>query len=146
MSLIKCPECNKEISDKADSCPNCGFPIDKIKKNIVNEEFKQDMSISKNNNVVKKTSIYIGIVLAICLLIGFFVYPQYKTRNVAKKAVTSYLGNPSTITFSEIELLDVDTFYSVNGEYTYVDGFSMTGTFKVYVNKGDYNIKSIWVD
>lgn len=146
MPLINCPECNKEISDKADSCPNCGFPIDEIKKNIVNEEFKQDMSISKNNNVIKKASIYIGIVLVICLLIGFFVYPQYKTRNVAKKAVTSYLGNPSTITFSEIELLDVDTFYSVNGEYTYVDGFSMTGTFKVYVNKGDYNIKSIWVD
>lgn len=27
MSLIKCPECNKEISDKAKSCPNCGCPI-----------------------------------------------------------------------------------------------------------------------
>lgn len=27
MSLINCPECNKEISDKAVSCPNCGFPI-----------------------------------------------------------------------------------------------------------------------
>lgn len=27
MSLIKCPECGKEISDKALTCPNCGFPI-----------------------------------------------------------------------------------------------------------------------
>ncbi|MEE0968052.1 MAG: zinc ribbon domain-containing protein [Clostridia bacterium] len=27
MSLINCPECNKEISDKAYSCPNCGYPI-----------------------------------------------------------------------------------------------------------------------
>lgn len=27
MSLINCPECGKEISDKAESCPNCGFPI-----------------------------------------------------------------------------------------------------------------------
>ncbi len=24
MALIKCPECNKEISDKAVSCPKCG--------------------------------------------------------------------------------------------------------------------------
>lgn len=24
--LIKCPECGKEISDKAQSCPNCGCP------------------------------------------------------------------------------------------------------------------------
>lgn len=27
MSLIKCPECNKDISNKARSCPNCGCPI-----------------------------------------------------------------------------------------------------------------------
>lgn len=25
MSLIKCPECNKEISDTATACPNCGY-------------------------------------------------------------------------------------------------------------------------
>lgn len=27
MALIKCPECNKEISDKAAVCPHCGFAI-----------------------------------------------------------------------------------------------------------------------
>lgn len=27
MALIKCPECGKEISDKAAACPNCGAPI-----------------------------------------------------------------------------------------------------------------------
>ena len=27
MALIKCPECGKEISDKATACPNCGCPI-----------------------------------------------------------------------------------------------------------------------
>jgi hypothetical protein len=27
MALIKCPECGKEISDKASACPNCGCPI-----------------------------------------------------------------------------------------------------------------------
>ena len=30
MALIKCPECGKEISDKAKTCPNCGCPIKKI--------------------------------------------------------------------------------------------------------------------
>lgn len=28
MALINCPECGKEISDKAASCPNCGNPMD----------------------------------------------------------------------------------------------------------------------
>ena len=27
MALIKCPECNKDISDKAPACIYCGFPL-----------------------------------------------------------------------------------------------------------------------
>ena len=27
MALIKCKECGKEISDQAQTCPNCGYPI-----------------------------------------------------------------------------------------------------------------------
>ena len=27
MAMIKCPECGKEVSDKAASCPSCGTPI-----------------------------------------------------------------------------------------------------------------------
>lgn len=27
MALIKCPECGKDVSDRAAACPNCGFPI-----------------------------------------------------------------------------------------------------------------------
>lgn len=27
MALIKCPECGREVSDRATACPNCGYPI-----------------------------------------------------------------------------------------------------------------------
>lgn len=27
MALIKCPECGKEISDRAKACPSCAYPI-----------------------------------------------------------------------------------------------------------------------
>lgn len=37
MALILCPECGKEISDKAVSCPNCGSPIN----NSANQKFCQ---------------------------------------------------------------------------------------------------------
>lgn len=33
MSLINCPECGKEISDKATTCPNCGYPINNVTDN-----------------------------------------------------------------------------------------------------------------
>ncbi len=32
--LINCPECNKEISNKAISCPGCGYPIAKTKRPV----------------------------------------------------------------------------------------------------------------
>lgn len=32
MALIKCPECGKEISDRAQACIHCGCPINKIQK------------------------------------------------------------------------------------------------------------------
>lgn len=35
MALINCPECKKEISNKAESCPSCGFPINNKNKKIV---------------------------------------------------------------------------------------------------------------
>ena len=31
MALIKCPECGKEISDKAKNCIHCGYPIQDLK-------------------------------------------------------------------------------------------------------------------
>lgn len=31
MSLINCPECGKQISDRASSCPNCGCPIENMR-------------------------------------------------------------------------------------------------------------------
>ena len=41
MALIKCPECGKEISDKAKCCIHCGYPLDELKEktsNIINNE------------------------------------------------------------------------------------------------------------
>lgn len=36
MAMIKCPECGKEISDKAFSCPNCGY-----QPNNTNTQYKK---------------------------------------------------------------------------------------------------------
>lgn len=44
--MIKCPECGKEISDLANTCPNCGFPLgfDSPRNNSPNQNIP-------NNNV-----------------------------------------------------------------------------------------------
>lgn len=38
MALINCPECNNEVSDKANSCPKCGCPIQPTKSTDQNKE------------------------------------------------------------------------------------------------------------
>lgn len=32
MALIKCPECGKDVSNKAPACIHCGFPFDNVQK------------------------------------------------------------------------------------------------------------------
>ena len=44
MALIKCPECGKEISEKANCCPYCGCPSDEWNKND-NECEKTDIDL-----------------------------------------------------------------------------------------------------
>ncbi|WP_157137666.1 zinc ribbon domain-containing protein [Solidesulfovibrio carbinoliphilus] len=40
MSLIKCPECSREISDKAETCPGCG-----VKLGVSNKNGKRSASV-----------------------------------------------------------------------------------------------------
>ncbi len=43
MALIKCPECGKQISNKADKCINCGFPLtSKVIEWDIEEETKKE--------------------------------------------------------------------------------------------------------
>ena len=39
MALIKCPECGKEISDKANVCIHCGFPLNEQKEDVSITDF-----------------------------------------------------------------------------------------------------------
>ena len=38
MALIKCIECGKDVSSKAATCPNCGYPLQNIDKEVTLEE------------------------------------------------------------------------------------------------------------
>lgn len=55
MALIKCNECGKEISDKAESCPNCGYKV------------------KNNNKRVKKTGAIVTLVASSIFVILFIL-------------------------------------------------------------------------
>lgn len=56
MALINCPECNGVISDKARSCPHCGYPIHEDMVNNVIKKFDLVLnSISSNQELKLRT-------------------------------------------------------------------------------------------
>ena len=65
MALIKCPECGKQISDMAKSCPHCGYA-----KNINQNTNKKP----KTNNLKSKFNVkyLIVIVLVLAAIYIFF--------------------------------------------------------------------------
>ena len=65
MALIKCPECGREISDKALSCPVCGYQVNK-------------------NNKIRKHVNVIPIILGI-----FSIFWGYSSMMVS---INGYLG------------------------------------------------------
>lgn len=43
MGMINCPECGKSVSDKANICVNCGFPIE----NYIKEQEEKELELKK---------------------------------------------------------------------------------------------------
>lgn len=56
MALFKCPECEKEISDKATTCPHCGFPLKELSTSSNTNPPEQKMQKTKGSNRVTKNS------------------------------------------------------------------------------------------
>jgi len=70
MALINCPECGKELSDKAISCPKCAFPIRAEK--AVRVETTEDSVLTRNRGCA---DIIIGapLLFLVVIFILFFI-------------------------------------------------------------------------
>ena len=54
MALIKCNECGKEVSDQAETCPSCGYPIAKqVQKQLDMEKYSK-ITLDTNEKSGKK--------------------------------------------------------------------------------------------
>mgnify|MGYP000876727602 CR=1 FL=1 len=67
MALISCPGCAKEISDKADSCPICGCPVNKTGIAIT-EATKTDEKSPKD--VAMGARFLVGIFIVLIIIVG----------------------------------------------------------------------------
>ena len=120
MALLKCPECTHDVSDKAMTCPHCGYPINsptRTKPRIRNGKatklpnaygsiYKMSGNRRKPFRAVKTDKWIIDPVTnkrkQIRFTVGF-----YETREQAMIALAEYNKNPydintNTITFEEV--------------------------------------------
>lgn len=92
MALIECPECKKEISDKATSCPHCGFPMSPASPVSLSED-------KPAPDPVKSEKLYGIITMLVILVVGagivmYAMRPQRRemteyTYNTGMKALTA---------------------------------------------------------
>lgn len=148
MALIKCPECGKEISDKAQKCIHCGYPLksEQLDINITSDEDVKKASKPENNSECSevkekkrnKKKIIIPIMVVVLLLIcisGIFIITKNK-NNV----------NVSKIDISKWKLLSEETYYD---EYEGTISADETKPFVAvlgYYNKDDRTPTLVFVE
>lgn len=74
MALIKCPECGKEISDKAKACPNCGFCTEYEKESKVIQENTNKEVLNEEKNSSNGSVVLIAIMVILLFIVGFIIY------------------------------------------------------------------------
>lgn len=114
MALITCPECGKQISDRAEICIGCGFPIQKhIKEESINtvEELSKRKKLPEKGSMCEKCGYTIDRLVGKCpnckdggRMMPITLLENIQTNNETREAR------------KELESFKIDNF---NGIYTY---------------------------
>ena len=127
--LIRCPECDQQVSDKATSCPHCGYPIlqepnckrksnkrmrlpngfgqiSEIKNQRLNKPFRAMVTVGKREDGKP-----------ICALLKPQSY--FKTYNEAYVALVEYNRNPYDLATSSMTMKDLYEKWSEEHFKTY---------------------------
>ena len=133
MAIVKCPECGREVSDRATSCPGCGFPLGR-------EDRRPEKEPEKEARIPRWAiilAILLVAVLAMCARptkdnradkepdYAYFAGCQYIKDNYYSGAEFDYKSR---------SVSGADGSYDVSGKY------SLTGVvhrFSIHVDVGD---------
>ena len=110
MSLIRCPECSNEISDKAKICPNCGKKINK----------------TNNKNII------VIIILIALTILGYSYFKKQELKELLLKdwerveRISTDNYYTLKLDFSETKIL-----YKFDSIYSWLDSTLMTYDYKI---------------
>ena len=108
MALITCPECNPQISDRAASCPHCGYPLSVVADTVtvndppaidaVPQESAQPVTIAKPR---KKRILLIAVICALVLAciggVAAFAIIKNQQERAEQEAQRNYQYQEDTV-------------------------------------------------
>lgn len=127
MSLINCPECNKEVSDTAKSCPHCGYNIEKYIADSQHKEVVTNKSEAPEIKKPSKTGLIIGIIaLIFIVIITILVVKQKKQDEYALINLDLLVSHTEDIQeYREYAVMEID------GKYYYHDAGASQAVNKI---------------
>lgn len=87
MALINCPECGKELSDKALTCPHCGYPVKQQK------ETRYSLSVGRPS--ANGFATFLQVCAVICWIGGLII--AIAGANIT--TITSYYNSKTEFSF-----------------------------------------------
>lgn len=101
--LIPCPDCGKEISRKAISCPACGCPLDNS-PNIEKQEIKASSPFAIACVCAGVISIFTPVILTYIIVVASLILGVFSLIKKEKRKLLAVIGI----------LLSVSTFFYAN--------------------------------
>jgi hypothetical protein len=81
MALVRCPECGRQVSDKAAMCPGCGHPSAKIKPGLSNNQARQ-----------KSLAFFVAVVVFAVIAVLLWRISDYQENTVTTASTKYYTG------------------------------------------------------
>lgn len=85
MALINCPDCSKEISDKAKSCPHCGYPLPVNEGMLIRQTETKDIQPKTAEDIEHEKKVITRCVYGVILFIGLIIV-GYIWHSMAEEA------------------------------------------------------------
>ena len=132
MALIKCPECGKEISDRASTCPNCGCPVkadvsnvDNSAKDTNNTDANQISETNKKNKIPMIIGAFIAVIVLVILAIILFPKKD-KDEKVATEASTE--DNNQIVYDEAIKLIESGDYEGAKAKFETIKDYKDVST------------------
>lgn len=78
MALIQCPECGRDVSDRAEKCIHCGCPLDGARQKTngtddPNYNYNQNRVVIQDNKAKRLWAILLWVIFLIVLFLPFII-------------------------------------------------------------------------